>query len=399
MLSFYKKIDYNIIVDLIKKKIGLIHHSTGFGGGTKSFVDLVNLLSSKFQLIIFLPTDAILIQNLLKSHKIILIDYPIPNIGLYSGGKNIFSRTFLLNLIYSFKYSKLIASEINKEQLDYLILNTIVITPLMKYIHSRTKVVVYCRETIISYFHRLIYIKLLNRFGHAVFFISKQELIKFKGLKTKKLFLPDTYDRKLIGEIELHEKKVNDVKKIIYLGGLDIIKGFDTLLKSLKYFRVINFKIKYYGSFDKSKISNTNLIKLLIRLNLRDFLFFFHIKILLKKYMNFICFENYTLNIEHEIYNSDLLVFPSSFPHQARPFIEAGTLRTLVLISDFKETRDIYINNSNCLTFKPRDSYNLSKQIKFALSNNHKIITDYNYNFTHSYFSPLFVQNALFSFF
>jgi glycosyltransferase involved in cell wall biosynthesis len=382
-----------------KTKIGLIHHSTGFGGGTKSFVDLINLLSLKFELVIFIPKDSPTISSLIKSHRIIFINYPIPNLGLYSGGKKIFSRTFLTNLFYSKKFSKLIAEKINSENLDYLILNTIVISPLIKHISSNTRIIVYCRETIISIFDRFIYTKMLNKYSFAVFFISKQELINFNSLKTTKLFLPDTYNLELVNKILSKEKKVNEVKRIIFLGGLDRIKGFDTLLSSLKYFKKINFRIQFYGKFDHSKFSRRNLLNLLLKLNLHDFLFFFRIKILLRRFIKFIDFKNYRLVIENEIFNSDILVFPSSHPHQSRPFIEAGTLKTLVIISDFKETRDVYINNSNCLTFKPNSSKALYNQIFFALNQDNKRIIDINYNFSYYYFSPVFVQETLTSFF
>lgn len=53
---------------------------------------------------------------------------------------------------------------------------------------------------------------------------------------------------------------------------------------------------------------------------------------------------------------SDIVVFPSTRPHQARPIYEAGAAKRLVVISDFPQTKEFAQDKVNCLEFPPGDA-------------------------------------------
>ena len=52
----------------------------------------------------------------------------------------------------------------------------------------------------------------------------------------------------------------------------------------------------------------------------------------------------------------DVLVFPSTSAHQARPAFEAGAFGLPVIISDFPETAETVRDEYNGLVFKPKDA-------------------------------------------
>jgi len=64
---------------------------------------------------------------------------------------------------------------------------------------------------------------------------------------------------------------------------------------------------------------------------------------------------------------SDLVVFPSSSPHQARPIYEAGAARRLILLSDFPNTKEFARDGVNCVEFPPGDASALARRVNEAV--------------------------------
>ena len=70
----------------------------------------------------------------------------------------------------------------------------------------------------------------------------------------------------------------------------------------------------------------------------------------------------------NDIYSlADVLVFPATTPHQARPVFEAGAAKTPVIMPDFENTLEYVSNEDNGLIFKRKNSHDLSEKIRLIV--------------------------------
>ena len=65
---------------------------------------------------------------------------------------------------------------------------------------------------------------------------------------------------------------------------------------------------------------------------------------------------------------ANIIVFPSTKPHQARPIYEAGISNKPIIISDFNETKEFAINEYNVFTFKNGNNKSLLQTIEKVLN-------------------------------
>lgn len=65
---------------------------------------------------------------------------------------------------------------------------------------------------------------------------------------------------------------------------------------------------------------------------------------------------------------ADIVVFPSTAPHQARPVIEAGAMQRPVVVSDFPNTAEFVRNGRNGILVKPGDPRALAEAIRRLLN-------------------------------
>ena len=271
------------------------------------------------------------------------------------------------------------------------ILNSITLLPIVFFLPKNKKIIVINRETLLNKLQYFFYSIFLQKYINLIFFISLKELDSFKNLSISKAFLPDFYNYKLINIINKNTKTSS--YDIIFLGGDNYIKGLDILLKALIFGKLYNLRIAIFG-FSNRKYS----FSFFKPWKWKDYLFLKFINDNLSKF-NFINIFSYSNQVENYIFNSEILVFSSRYPHQSRPFIEAGILKTPVIISNFKKTNDIYINEFNCLTFNPKSYKDLANQINKLLSDhslrNRVISNNYIFNLNRSkidYYSTFLIK-------
>ncbi len=65
---------------------------------------------------------------------------------------------------------------------------------------------------------------------------------------------------------------------------------------------------------------------------------------------------------------SDVVVFPSTLPHQSRPLYEAGFAKIPMIITDFPNTSEFAKDGYNAYTFRRNDSKHLAEKINQSLS-------------------------------
>lgn len=325
-------------------KILLLHHSVELGGAGMSLYSIINMLSGRHEIKIFIPNKDSDLANFLKS-KDITIDDKLGEIGMisaYSGGPNTFSRTFINKLLQTRKTRRILVDIIKSEKPDIIAVNSMTTAWVGKLIKkNKVKSICFVRETLTNSLWSKIIKYYLNNFFDGVIFISNFDKKKFSCKAQTTGVVRDCID---INEYSTNLDRNQACKKIgiepsffniLFVGGTSILKGWRVILSAMEMLKEYNIKLIVAG--------NSNIDEFTISQNI-EFLG-------IRSDMNI-------------LYRAcDVLVFPSVFPHQARPVFEAGFMGLPVIISDFIETKEFVSDMDNGLTFKPMDSRDLADKI------------------------------------
>lgn len=350
-----------------RKKICVLHHAVGLGGGSKSFIDLVLMLRKKYDVIACIPAGDSPLKNILLDHGIELyeINVPYPQLPRYSGGPRLLSRT-MFKYIYNLKYIKRFCKEIEKKAPDMVIYNSIVTTITAPFLAKHIKKICFIRETIVSIDGCLLYRFILKKYFDGACFLSSYDLKLLSSKTLKSVVIPDSVSSEdiflLPKEIAREKEKLaKDNFVVLYMGGDDRIKGANTLLEAFKYVDPRN-KLVIAGNFMDKPIGEMRLW------NLGEMLYRYQLG------RKFRCLEQrgqvISVGIRKDISNlmnaCDIVAFPSTKVHQSRPCIEAGYYYKPVIISDFEQTKEYFVEGYNALTFKSGKAKELADRINYA---------------------------------
>lgn len=203
-------------------------------------------------------------------------------------------------------------------------------------------------------FRKLIF-KRLMKMSKKCFFISKSNLKEWKAPNNSEV----VYNFVNIEEFKSRINKKNnnnDNLRLTFLGGVPKIKGGHVLLKTFvnahySGYKFENVVLNFYGGIfnvpNNIIFSLANLLSSLkifekfipnsIRLNSL-------IKEIREKKIIKLKTKNFTNNVADVIYNSDVILFPATRPHFARPVIEAGVLNKTVMVSNIDGMDEIVVH-------------------------------------------------------
>lgn len=339
------------------KKLVIIHHVANVGGGTISLVDMCKMLCSTYEVVVLIPNrnPKALTEMLSQYATVKYYSGVMPQIAYYSGSNTI-SFGFLKTLLGKKKDIAELVDLITKENPDILLANSIVQCVMGKHLKNiPAKKFIYIRETFKETKISDYIIDLINQYFDGVFCISpyEKEYAKFKipCEVVADCFVPY---KKNTSSFDLNPNKFN----VLFMGGISEIKGLSVLLDSVAYTKsenvnyVICGNLSYIGNSFKNRILHGSLVK-------RDE----RMKAIIEGNPEKMKLMGFVSDTESLIRQCDVMVFPSTVPHQARPAIEAGFSHKPVIMSGFKQTECFYQHNYNCLTFKPNDPVDLAKQI------------------------------------
>ncbi|PKE65099.1 hypothetical protein CW674_08625 [Macrococcoides caseolyticum] len=328
------------------KKILFIHHYGGYGGAGISLINNIRLLKDSYDITVLLPSNPKEMVDELSKLNIKIIKYDdIGMLPIYSGGSNILKPSFYINIMKIIKSKKIIERILFDKQFDLVLVNSLTLS-WIGLIDNITPKICFVRETLNSknLFFNKIYKYLLTKKFHKVFFISNFDCSKFNLKNNSSYVLNDcTYFE---NNIRSNNKNMNTIN-ILYLGGFSKIKGTHVLLDALTRLKKNGITLTIAGNVDING---------------------FYAKSIRRK------INNLKKNIDVEIVGvtnktaelfekSDIVVFPSTKPHQARPVFEAGFYKVPVLISDFEETNERVIDGYNGITFKSNSSEDLKNKL------------------------------------
>ncbi len=360
------------------KTVVIVHHTGVWGGGTKSLVDLCEMLRDEYRVIVCIPQRYPEFQKKIVQYgcETYEVKTTIPFVNIYSGSPPLLSVVSLRS-IKSLRGIKAFGDEILTLQPDVVIFNTLITAVSVNYLSSFTKVICIDRETLTTRVAKFIYRKLLDGKLNAITFLSEYEKNKLNFRHSKAVVFPDCVRLDTLSECEMDEVRERegisaDKYAVLFMGGLAKIKGTDVILKAMERLDE-RFVLLFSGEMNERKLSSKQLIH-----DIKYPAQYLFKKRVIKSYYKLkgtdkIYESGLRDSIDDLIVAADIIVFPSTSVHQSRPCIEAGAYYKPVIISDYPETEEYFKNGYNAIAFKPGNSEELSKKIQYAEHNKSKM--------------------------
>lgn len=343
----------------MKKNITIVHHCKSIGGAGRSLIQTAKMLENDYNVTVLCPEGSDM-QMLLMESGISVLSYEnkLGTIEYYSGGPSVCSRTYAKQALRRNPSWNEIKPIIKQSDPDIIMLNSITLSFMIPKIKKETtaKAVCFVRETFPEDGNKSLFKKYRNLLNQAdgVFFISDYDRLKFnleiKHTLTLKNSVPDSffeeYDRNEAFQ-ELGIEKSDCAFYALYVGGSSTLKGIEVLENS---FNKLDNKVHLLVAGDEKEEFSESF------------------KNLAAKNPGRIHFLGMVKSMQAAYAACDVLLFPSTKPHQARPVFEAGCFEKPVIISDFKQTNECVKDGGNGLCFAPSDADSLAEKIN-ALAN------------------------------
>lgn len=360
------------------KKILIVQHYGSIGGSGISLLATLEVLSSYYNIVIYVPENPPDLLNLLrkKGYTAKTFNFRIGTIRHFSGGNSIFDPKFWFHFMSSFFQFNYWKKIIEKEEPDLIIVNSMVLA-WMSLISKHRKSICFVRETMRGRRNSPINVyirKLLDKFS-LVFFLSEYDLRNFGLKKAEVSVCPDfvTSDNNEISSKTFEREELglkNEDFVLLYLGGISKLKGIHVLLKAMKYLKGEHIKLiilgNHYSQLQKNKLSFY--FKNFTHLN--QIFFSVKVKHIIKKddISENIIFLGLQEDVKKFYKMVDAVVIPITKPHQARPVFEAGLFKKPVIITDFECNCENVKNNQNGITF-PKNNYEALAKAILKLKN------------------------------
>lgn len=375
-------------------KLLIVHHSGYIGGAGISLIDIVSSLKHlHLDITVICPDNPTDMKNILHEMGVDVIG--VKNVEIFShfSGSSNFALGFraIRNVINIIRKQKNLIELIDSIKPDVVFLNSMTLFYLGRILKEHGyKTVCFHRETFANglFGLRSHYIKKsLGCHFNKIVFISKFDRNESKLPLYKTKVITDKVECNIDISSYSEEVKVDKEKYVLYVGGMVDLKGAHLIVEAFKYLPK-STKLMFL-QYDKSNFQ-TNIFKIqswkrIVKIIL-NIDYEFKVSKLIVKYslLNQVDFYDTDRDVSKYYLASDLVVFPSTKPHQSRIIYEAGVYRKPVIVSDFENTQEFLKNGYNGLTFKANNAFDLSRKILECLSNNElsEDLVENNYNET-----------------
>lgn len=217
---------------------------------------------------------------------------------------------------------------------------------------------------------RLIKHEILHGFD-GVAYISEYERIAAGDFRASSSVISDKVDPSAYADIDRRQARralgIPDGYYVLYLGGASRLKGPDTILRALE---LIDQKASliFLGAESAQDMSREGSDRgSRLRFNADEYGMLLRRLAKSEKLQERVLFRAASADVNLYYLASDLVVFPSSRPHQARPIYEAGVAQRLLVLSDFPNTKEFARDGVNCVEFPPGDAAALARRVNDAV--------------------------------
>lgn len=344
-----------------KPKILFLHHGTGIGGASLCLNELILSLGDKIQPTVLCIKHSSAISLFEESgiatvcldtffYKRIYSFWP----HIEGTSYNLTSIIQMPRVVLSYFLNSLYFSKkaLKNFDFDLLYLNSTFLTDWT--ILNKKSVILHVREPLAKGLLKVRYTffkYIINKYVDQIIAIS-QDNAKRINLRKKTTVV---YDPMRKVEFESIVNKDSSNKYYLYLGGLQMIKGFYVLASSLKY---LDSTIKIFFAGNTNLQARTGIVG--------------NLKKLIEQYWLYkIRSSNNIIEIGHisNVYDyfkaSDFLLFPSTIPHFAGPVLEAYSVGKPVIVSDVSGMEEI-VTQKTGFFFKKGNAKNLAEVINYS---------------------------------
>ena len=160
----------------------------------------------------------------------------------------------------------------------------------------------------------------------------------------------DKVDEKLYCQLNKdEERKALDLpmneKLILYVGGMSKLKGIDVALKMITEMQVeAKLIILQYAEPCEAQKGIRGIRQAIRRKRNEDIEYWSENYIKDNNLNRLLILRGRTDAVEKYFAASDVIIFPSQEPHQARPIFEAGISKRPIIVSDYENTREFLDN-------------------------------------------------------
>lgn len=235
------------------------------------------------------------------------------------------------------------------------------------------------KRSILENFERIIFI---SSFDMAKAIKNREQFSAKCSVITDKVDIA-LYNKQLHMDSIKHELHINSEKVILFLGGVNKLKGTMTIIKALPKINYDYRLILLQYNQSENKKSLKNCLKRLIG---KDYYFKLHRYIRKYNLEKKIILLPATDAVYKYFSVADAVVFPSNFAHQARPIYEAGISRVPIIITDFENTRE-FLDDTNGWKIKKGNHIQLADTLNYIFDSknqyevNGRIKNNYNRSF------------------
>lgn len=361
------------------KKVLFINVFGGIGGAGQSLLDIVDSMDrTKFQPVVYSPASPPAMAELLRGRgiEVITSEKPLPLYNHYSG-----ASVTKLNLLFYIRSLSILTRGIpalrevvSKVKPDYVAVNSMTHAWTGPRIGKGIVKICFVRETYLNTPLNLrtrLLKRWLVRYFDKVVFISDYDMKNTAGLRPNQgVVIKDSiktsdepYDMSDAKE-KLHLNRTD--KHILFMGGFDRIKGGDVLMRAMSRIDDPGVKVLFLPvrpAVSSLTVKIKNLLGLNYETRIRNLIARHHLE-------NRVTMFAPQSNMGDFYKAADAVVFPSKYPHQARPVFEAGMMRKTIIISRFDATDENIRDHYNGLSFTPGDESDLAKCIVQVLTDN-----------------------------
>ncbi len=366
-----------------KPKILIFHHSGAIGGGGVSMLHILESMDqSAYDMVVYCPSEPNDMFTMVQELGIKAVGefnkgwvYPHYNGAHYKT----FDPRYTQAVQYIEQSKDHIKTILESEKPDVLILNSVTLVWMAEIAKGLgVKVIVFDRETLpapnTDKRTRAI-INAMHDNCDAVAFLSDYDAA-FCGYHgdNQGYVIHDRVDVKLFDAMLSREDACGqlgldkDSKYVLFMGGVWPIKGTHVIVEAMKDIDAKLIFLQYEPKEKKINLSDRGGIKGKLRYVL-GMDYEANIINMIDKHglLDKIHFAPSQKDVRPWFAACDVVVFPSTLPHQSRPTYEAGFAKRPVVVSDFSNTEEFAKDEENALTFKPEDARDLARQVNRLL--------------------------------
>lgn len=343
----------------MKRRLLFVHHAGGLGGASVSLFHILEMLQSEYDLTILCPAQPAEVFTELQQKGFHVKDPGIktPMYPFYSGGLRWWNLKFWYLLYPALLLWRQWQQVIRQEQPDLVLLNSMTLcwlVPLVKRLGIPSACFV--RETMpeAKFGVEAVFLKGCLRQCNGLFYLTERDRQEFNCQAPVQGIVADCIRQEAYQGLEdkaaLQQRFQLDSRQfnVLFVGGMRPITGFHVLLDALGELADVPLKLVVAGNVEEQG-SYAEAI---------------HAQIRQQQLERKIDFVGVCTEMPPLFGACDVLVFPSTFPHQARPVFEAGMAGVPVIISDFPQTSGLVQAGVNGLVFRPNDAHDLAAKLR-----------------------------------